>query len=80
MARSPIEMMIDKVCGVTAEDLARPARQIQAVDSETQALMDVADAAVAWLELRDNSTRAKYIEAERVLVEATKVLAATGWR
>lgn len=79
MARSPIEMMIDKVCGVTPEDLARTKREIRAVDSDTQALMNVADAAVAWLKLRDNSTQEKYVKAELALVEATKVLAATGW-
>lgn len=50
MHRSPIEMMIDKACGVTAEDLVRPPpkRAVQAMDRETQALLNVADAAKAW--------------------------------
>ena len=43
-------MMIDKACSVTAEDLARPApkRKVQALDRETQALLNLADAAKAW--------------------------------
>ena len=79
MARSPIEMMIDKACGVTQEDLAQPAPEIPTVGSSAKALMNVGDAAVAWLKLRDNSTQEKYVKAELALVEATKVLAATGW-
>lgn len=79
MARSPIEMMVDKACGVTAEDLARPTPKGPDIDHDTKALMDVGTAAVAWLNLRDNSTRGKFIEAERVLVEAAKALAAIGW-
>lgn len=78
MARNPIAMMIDKACGVTDNDLQRPA-PIRSVDSDTKAMMDVGDAAVAWLKLRENSTRAKFIKAEQALVDAAKALAATGW-
>ena len=79
MARSPLETMIDKACGVTAEDLARPTLKKRDIDRDAQALMDVGTAAVAWVKLRDSSTRTKFIEAERVLVEAAKVLSSTGW-
>ena len=50
MRRSPIEMMVDNACGVTPEDLARPAPKpnVQELDRETQALLKLADAAKAW--------------------------------
>ena len=79
MARSPIEMMVDKACGITAEDLARPALKPRDIDHDTKALMDVGTAAVAWLKLRDSGTLARRLNAEKALAEAAKVLAATGW-
>ena len=79
MARSPIEMMVDKACGVTAEDLMRPVPKGRDIDHNTKALMDVGAAAVAWLNLRDSGTLAKRVDAEQALVEAAKVLAETGW-
>lgn len=79
MARSPIEMLIDKACDVTAEDLALPAPKRRDVDHDTQALMDVGTAAVEWLRARDKVRRAEYVELERKLVDAARILAATGW-
>ena len=79
MARSPIEMMIDKACGITADDLARPAPKPCDVDADAKALMDVGTAAVAWLKLRDSGTLARRVKAETALAEAARVLAATGW-
>ena len=79
MARSPIEMMVDKACGVTAADLARPVPKPRDVDDDTKALMDVGTAAVAWLKLRDNGTLARRVKAETALAEAARVLASTGW-
>lgn len=79
-ARSPIEMMVDKACGVTAEDLARPSPAVSVVDSGTQALMNVGDAAVAWLKQRDAGASADDLRnAERVLIQCARELAATGW-
>lgn len=79
MVRSPIEMMVDKACGVTAEELVRPAPKPRDVDHDTKALMDVGTAAVAWLKLRDSGTLARRVKAETALAEAARVLAATGW-
>ena len=70
-ARSPIEMMVDEACGVTAEDLE--------IDHDAKALMDVGTAAVAWVKLRDNGTLASRVNAEEELVKAAQILAATGW-
>lgn len=79
MTRSPIEMAIDRACGVTAEDLARPAPKPRDVDADTKALMNVGTAAVAWLKLRDTATLARRVKADEALAEAARVLAATGW-
>lgn len=79
MARSPIEMMVDKACGMTAEDLARPAPTPRDVDADTKALMDVGNAAVAWIALRDTATLSRRVKAEEALAAAARVLAATGW-
>ena len=79
MARSPIEMMVDKACGLTAEDLARPAPKPRNVDYDTKVLMDVGNAAAAWLKLRDSGTIARRVKAETALADAARALAATGW-
>lgn len=79
MARSPIEMMVDKACGLTADDLAQPAPVRRNVDHDTEALMNVGTAAVEWLRARDKVRRAEYVELERKLVDAARILAATGW-
>jgi hypothetical protein len=72
-------MMVDRACGVTAEDLSRPAPKTRDVDADTKALMDVGTAAVAWLKLRDTGTLARRVKAETALADAAMVLAATGW-
>jgi hypothetical protein len=79
MARSPIEMMVDKACGITAEDLARPAPKPRDLDADTKALMAVGTAAVKWAKVRDSGKLAQRVKAETALFEAAKVLAATGW-
>ena len=79
MTRSPIEMMVDKACGLTADDLSKHAPKPRDVDQDTKALMDVGNAAVAWLKLRDNGTLARRVKAETALADAARVLAATGW-
>ena len=78
MARSPIEMMVDKACGFDP-DVPRPAVTRTVVDRDTQALMNVGDAALAWLRQREKGNQDSRIEAERLLVQCTKELAATGW-
>jgi hypothetical protein len=79
MARSPIEMMIDKACGMTAEDLAKPAPPPRDLDADTKALMDVGTAAVQWLKMRDSGAIGPRVKAEQKLADAARVLAATGW-
>ena len=77
IARSPIEMMIDVACDFDP-NMPRPEpRKTKATDVDAQALMNVGDAAVAWLEARESGLAE--IDATRVLVEAAKVLAKTGW-
>lgn len=79
MARSPIEMMVDKACGFDP-DAPRPEPVTRRdVDSDTLALMNVGSAAVAWLKERENGNYASERDAFLVLIEASKVLAATGW-
>ncbi len=79
MARSPIEMMVDNACGVTAAELARPGPNPRDVAADAKALMGVGTAAVAWLKLRDSGTLARRVKAETALAEAARALAATGW-
>ncbi len=51
MPRSPIEMMVDKACGVDPNALRATLRpNLVALDAEAQALLSVADAAKSWWE------------------------------
>ncbi len=79
--RSPIEMMVDKACGVTAEDLelqvtvAKPPLQL---DKVTKALMRVADASMQWADARSLGHDMK--RHENRLHRAVNALDALGWR
>ena len=78
MARSPIEIMVDEACGFDPH-APKPAARIPEVSREAQILMNVGDAAVAWLRQRKEGTEASLRDAERLLVLCAKELAATGW-
>lgn len=75
--RSAIEMMVDQATGYDPEAHKPEPRKVMVVDEATQALMNVGDAAVAWLRARNDPDNLK--DAERVLVESARVLKAAGW-
>ena len=66
-ARSPIEMMVDRACGVDpANDTLRihkPMRK-KDIDPAAQALLAVADASVKWWRKVSKSMRANAIDHE----------------
>ena len=72
-------MMVDKACGMTVEDLSRPAPDHRDLEQDTMLLMAVGDAAVAWLKIRDSGTLARRVKAETALANAARSLSATGW-
>jgi len=79
--RSPIEMMVDKACGITAEDLARPPPEPRPPldeDKVTKALLRLADAAGAWSDARSLGLNLKRYENR--LQRAVTTLDALGWR
>lgn len=62
MSRSPIEIMVDKACGITSGDLATT-RVKTRLDHATEALLAVADAAVAWSENPSNESETALLRA-----------------
>jgi hypothetical protein len=75
VARSPIEMMVDRACGIT--EASPPPPQRPTPDEQTEALLAVCDAAVTWLEAKELNTFTK--EHEIALEEAAERLRDMGW-
>lgn len=76
-ARSPIEMMIDQACGIDPN--AEPAVQAPSTSPDTQALIDVGDAATSWLRAVESGDQDHIKDAQRVLQQAATVLCGMGW-
>lgn len=75
--RSPIEAMVDAACGFDPNK-PPPREPIKAEDPETQAVLDVCEAAAAWVRSFDG-TKAEARTAEDALRKAARVLVASGW-
>ena len=74
MARSPIEMMVDRACGFDP-DAPRPPKP--PIDLEASTLMRVGTAAVAWHAAREAGLMTHAIAHE--LDSAAAALAGLGW-
>lgn len=66
-------MMVDQACGIVKDE----ATKIAVADPETQALMNVGDAAKALVVALDN--RSDTEQEMRVLIESTRELVKLGW-
>lgn len=77
MNRSPIEMMVDRACGVDAANEYPVPQKVSVVDDDTQALMNLADAVVSWRTASKNGgANADHV---RILNECADVLIKRGW-
>lgn len=78
MSRSPIEMMIDKACGIVYGTTPADNIEIQYDEAAAKALGEVGDAAVEWFLARSEGRMTE--EVEQKLCMSSEKLYLLGWQ